>query len=124
VAFRFRVVKSGRPGTDAVAEVVGSLKGTSAIAVARQVGGRQRHYNGETIWARGHAVSTVGCEAEHRCRSSRKQEQLDAQGRDEDGDFEESLRTGIWQPLGLLTTVKPPALRERHDFLNNNSPKG
>ena len=21
----------------------------------------------------------------------------------------------IWQPLGLLTTVKPPALRERHD---------
>ena len=50
-----------------------------------------------------------------RC-SRRKQEQLDAQGRDEDGDFEESLRTGIWQPLGLLTTVKPPALRERHDL--------
>jgi len=33
------MVKSGRPGKNAVAEVVGSLKGTSAIAVARQVGG-------------------------------------------------------------------------------------
>ena len=60
-------------------------------------------------------VSTVGGAAEYRRCSRRKQEQLDAQGRDEDGDFEESLRTGIWQPLGLLTTVKPPALRERHD---------
>ena len=48
-------------------------------------------------------------------RSSRNQEQRDAPGRDEDGDFSESLRTCIWQPLGLLTTVKPPALRERHD---------
>jgi len=110
------VVKSARPGKDAVAEVVSSLKGTSAIAVAQQSGGRQRHGNGETFWARGYAVSTVGCEEEHRRRSIRNQEQLDAQGRDEDGDFSESLRTVIWQPLGLLTTVKPPALWERHDF--------
>ena len=50
-------------------------------------------------------------------RESRNQEQLDIQGRDEDGDVEESLRTCIWQPLGLLTTVKPPALRERHDCI-------
>jgi hypothetical protein len=61
-------------------------------------------------------VSTVGCEEEHLRRSRRNQEHFDAQGRDEDGDFEESLRTCIWQPLGLLTTVKPPALRERHDL--------
>jgi len=99
-----------------VAEVVGSLKGKSAIAVARQFGGRQRHCHGETFWARGYAVSTVGCEDEHRRRSIRNEEQLDAQGRDADGDVSESLRTGIWQPLGLRTTVKPPTLRERHDF--------
>ena len=59
----------------------------------------------------------MGCAEEHLRRSRRNQEQLDAQGRDAEGDFEESLRTCIWQPLGLLTTVKPPALRERHDYL-------
>ena len=57
----------------------------------------------------------MGFEEEQIRRYIRNQEQLDAQGRDEDGDFEESLGTLIWQPLGLLTTVKPPALRERHD---------
>jgi len=75
------------PPTYAVAEVVGDLKGKSAIAVARQFGGRQRNCNGETFWARGDAVSTVGCEEEHMRRYIRHQEQLDAQGRDEDGDF-------------------------------------
>ena len=60
-------------------------------------------------------VSTVGWEAEHLRRSRRNQEQRDAPGRDEDGDVSESLRTCIWQPLGLLTHGKPPALRERHD---------
>jgi putative transposase len=98
-----------------VAEVVGDLQGTSTIAAARQFGGRQRHGNGESFWARGYAVSTVGLAEEHMRRSRRNQEQRDAPGRDEDGDFSESLRTCIWQPLGLLTTVKPPALRERHD---------
>ena len=54
----------------------------------------------------------------HLRRESHNQEQLDIHGRDEDGDVEESLRTCIWQPLGLLTTVKPPALRERYDSLH------
>jgi hypothetical protein len=57
----------------------------------------------------------VGCEEGHLRRYLRNQEQLAIQGRDEDGGCKESLRTFIWQPLGLLTTVKPPALRERHD---------
>ena len=86
------------------------------MAVARQCGGRQRHSHGAIFGTRDDAVSTVGCEAEHRRRERHNQEQLDAQGREEDGDFKESLRPGIWQPLGLLTTVKPPALRERHDL--------
>jgi len=77
--------------------------------------GRQRHGNGATFRARGYAVSTVGGAAEPLRRDLRHQEQRAIQGRDEDGACEESLRTCIWQPLGLLTTVKPPALRERHD---------
>jgi putative transposase len=48
--------------------------------------GRKRNFNGETFWARGYAVSTVGCEEEQIRRYIRNQEQLDAQGRDEDGD--------------------------------------
>ena len=88
--------------------------------MARPCGGRQRHGNGAPCRARGAAVSTVGGEAEHLRRDLRHQEQLDIPGREEDGGGEESLRTCIWQPLGLLTTVKPPALRERHDFSNIN----
>lgn len=75
------------PPKYSVAEVVGSLKGKSAIAVARQLGGRKRNCNGETLWARGDAVSTVGFEEEQIRRYIRNQEQLDAQGRDEEGDF-------------------------------------
>jgi putative transposase len=68
-----------------VAEVVKPLTGTSAIAVARQCGGRQRYCNGDTFRARGYAVSTVGWEGEHLRRYLRNQDQLAIQGRDEDG---------------------------------------
>ena len=44
------------PPKYSVAEVVGYIKGKSAIAVARQFGGRQRNFNGERLWARGYAV--------------------------------------------------------------------
>jgi putative transposase len=47
-----------------VSEVVGFLKGKSAIAIAREFGGKQRNYTGENFWARGYAVSTVGFEEE------------------------------------------------------------
>jgi putative transposase len=102
------------PPKYAVAEVMGSSKGKSAIAVARQCGGRQRNFNGERFWARGYAVSTVGFEEAQIRASIKPQEQLDAQGSDESGEFYERDR-GPWQPLGLLTTVKPPALRGRYD---------
>jgi putative transposase len=36
-----------------VAEIIGYIKGKSAIAVARQFGGRKRNFNGEKLWARG-----------------------------------------------------------------------
>jgi putative transposase len=76
------------PPKYAVAEVIGSSKGQSAIAVARQCGGRQRNCNGERFWARGYAVSTVGCEEEQRRASIKPQEPLDAQGSEESGEFE------------------------------------
>ena len=71
------------PPTYAVAEVIGYSKGQSAIAVARQCGGRQRNFHGARFWAREYAVSMVGVEAEQMRASIKPQEQLDAQGSDE-----------------------------------------
>ncbi len=48
------------PPKYAVAQVIGYLKGKSAIHIARTVGGRQRNFTGEHFWARGYFVSTVG----------------------------------------------------------------
>ena len=93
---------------------MGSIQGKRAIAVARQCGGRQRHLHGARCWARGYAVSTGGCEEEPMRASSKPQEQLDAQGSDEPGECSRR-HNAPWQPLGLLTTVKPPALRGRYD---------
>lgn len=50
------------PPKHKVSEVVGFLKGKSAIAIAREFGGKQRNFTGEHFWARGYAVSTVGFE--------------------------------------------------------------
>ena len=52
------------PPKYAVSTVVGYLKGKSAIAVARQFSGKKRNFTGESLWARGYAVSTVGFELE------------------------------------------------------------
>jgi putative transposase len=75
------------PPKYSVAEVVGYIKGKSAIAVARQFSGRKRNFNGERFWARGYAVSTVGFEEEQVRRYIRHQEQLDTPGPEEDGEF-------------------------------------
>ncbi|MGH8658742.1 MAG: IS200/IS605 family transposase [Gammaproteobacteria bacterium] len=75
------------PPKYSVAEAIGYIKGKSAIAVARQFGGRQRNFTGEQFWARGYAVSTVGFEEEQIRKYIRNQEQLDAQGAGEGGEF-------------------------------------
>ena len=72
---------------NAVSEIVGYIKGKSAIAVARQFSGRKRNFNGEALWARGYAVSTVGFEESQIKRYIQNQEQLDGGGTDEDGKF-------------------------------------
>ena len=52
------------PPKHAVAQVVGFIKGKSAIYIARNFGGRQRNFQGENFWARGYYVSTVGKDEE------------------------------------------------------------
>ena len=75
------------PPKYAVSEVVGYLKGKSAIAVARKYSGRKRNFNGESFWARGYSVSTVGYDQENIRTYIKNQEQLDGQGSDESGEF-------------------------------------
>ena len=75
------------PPKYSVSEVIGYIKGKSAIAVARQFDGRKRNFNGEKFWARGYAVSTVGFEEVKIKEYIRNQEQLDSQGVNEDGSF-------------------------------------
>lgn len=48
------------PPKYSVAQVVGYLKGKSAIHIARNYSGKQRNFVGEKFWARGYFVSTVG----------------------------------------------------------------
>jgi putative transposase len=69
------------PPKHAVASVIGYLKGKSAIAMARQFAGKDRHFAGEHFWARGDAVSTVGFELDPVRAYIREQEEADGQGR-------------------------------------------
>ena len=48
------------PPKYAVAQVIGFMKGKSAIHLARVYGGRKKNFAGESFWARGYMVSTVG----------------------------------------------------------------
>ena len=76
------------PPKYSVSEIVGYIKGKSAIAVARQFSGRKRNFNGESFWARGYAVSTVGYEEMKIREYIQNQEQLDkVSGADEKGNF-------------------------------------
>jgi len=48
------------PPKYAVSQIVGYIKGKSAIHLARVYGERKRGYVGQHFWARGYFVSTVG----------------------------------------------------------------
>src|SRR6516164_5759318 len=67
------------PPKHPVASVIGFLKGKSAIAVAR-LRGKERNFSGESFWARGYAVSTVGFELEQVRKYIREQEIADGSG--------------------------------------------
>ena len=48
------------PPKYSVAQVIGYIKGKSAIHIARHFAGRPRNFVGQHFWARGYFVSTVG----------------------------------------------------------------
>ena len=52
------------PPKHSVSQVVGYIKGKSAIHIARQFSGRRRNFTGQHFWARGYFVSTVGRDEE------------------------------------------------------------
>ncbi len=64
------------PPKYSVAQVVGYVKGKSAIWVARAMG-RNRNFWGQHFWARGYCVSTVGLDEETIREYVRSQEEAD-----------------------------------------------
>ena len=48
------------PPKYSVAQVIGYIKGKSAIHIARDFAGRSRNFVGQHFWARGYFVSTLG----------------------------------------------------------------
>ena len=48
------------PPKYAVTQVIGFMKGKSAIQITRRFSGKQRNYAGQSFWARGYFASTVG----------------------------------------------------------------
>lgn len=65
------------PPKYSVAKVVGFIKGKSAIHVAREFLGRKKNFTGQSFWARGYFVSTVGRDEETVRQYIKKQEAED-----------------------------------------------
>ena len=65
------------PPKYAVSQVVGFIKGKSAIHIARMYAGRKQNYVGQHFWARGYFASTVGRDEEVIRNYIRHQEEED-----------------------------------------------
>ncbi len=65
------------PPKYSVSQVIGFIKGKSAIHLARTYGERKRNFVGEHFWARGFFVSTVGRDEEVVRAYIRNQEEED-----------------------------------------------
>jgi len=65
------------PPKYSVSQVVGYMKGKSAIHIARTFRGKPRNFTGESFWARGYFVSTVGRDEKEIREYIQKQEQED-----------------------------------------------
>jgi putative transposase len=65
------------PQKYAVSQVVGYIKGKSAIHIARNYGGRSRNFMGQNFWARGYYVSTTGRDEETIRNYIKKQQEFD-----------------------------------------------
>jgi len=65
------------PPKYAVAQLVGFVKGKSAIHIARTFVGRRENFTGQNFWARGYFVSTVGADEEAIRAYIKRQEEED-----------------------------------------------
>jgi REP-associated tyrosine transposase len=65
------------PPKYSVSQVVGYLKGKSAIHIARTFMGKPGNFTRESCWARGYFISTVGRDEKHIREYIRKQDQED-----------------------------------------------
>jgi putative transposase len=65
------------PPKYSVSQVVGFIKGKSAIYIARNFGGRRKNFTGESFWSRGYFVSTCGRDDEEVRQYIRHQESAD-----------------------------------------------
>jgi putative transposase len=65
------------PPKYAVLNVVGFIKGKSAISIAREFRGKSKNFSGENFWARGYFVSTVGLDEDMVRKHIREQERED-----------------------------------------------
>jgi len=65
------------PPKYSVSQVVGYIKGKSAIQIARTYVGRKKNFTGANFWARGYYVSTAGRDEEMVREYIRHQEQED-----------------------------------------------
>ena len=65
------------PPKYSVSQVVGYIKGKSAIHIARTYAGRPTNFTGQSFWARGYYVSTAGRDEETVRQYIRKQEESD-----------------------------------------------
>lgn len=65
------------PPKYSVSQVIGYMKGKSAIHIARSYLGRRKNFTGQHFWARGYYVSTVGLDEEMVRSYIKKQEQED-----------------------------------------------
>ena len=66
------------PPKYAVSQVVGYIKGKSAIHIARSYVGQRQNFTGQHFWARGYYVSTVGKDEEAVRLYIRNQQTADA----------------------------------------------
>ena len=65
------------PPKYSVSQVVGFIKGKSAISIARTYTGRRKNFTGQSFWARGYYVSTVGRDEETVRNYIKRQEEED-----------------------------------------------
>ena len=105
------------PPKHSVAQVIGYIKGKSAIHIAREFAGRPRNFVGQHFWARGDFVSTVGRD-EQAIRTYIQDQELEDRRQDQLRLEERSHLSGGSSGRGAATSkaalsgsqLKPPAL--------------